>query len=519
MGARALAALLSAAVAAAATPPARAHNVEWLSLTPFDGKTFTDAMPAGNGVVQVLAWGNASAGGLSFYVRSPLAQHTDSALFTIARVDVAVAPSPFVAGAYVNQTLNLEDGSITLLAGGTSFADHAVSMSLYVDANSPNVLVAVASAAPVALSVSLVSVRPAALHTYKNDFYCNASTTRPDVFITPAGGVGLYHDNNVSLGDPAFFAGTMVQQGLAPLLSTFSDPLDGRVWGVGLAGGAGADGAGAPLVRGGAPGALASAAPATAFLVRATVRADAGARGDTAGWARALEADMAAGPAPAARAAASRAWWDAFWARSWIETPAPPAPGGADRVGFFACAAPGNASQAVALGAGGSLALADGRCFVLEGGAVAVAAGAACAGAPAWVLLPCTAAGCGAGDVWVVAAGDNGTAWDMPGANCPWVSTYGREVPIGSQHNQLFTFDAATATLRTRCFACAGACLTAVPGPPSSPTNVADQYARARFVYAIQARGTSVPIKFNGMAFTAQAGTNGVSDVDYRQWG
>jgi hypothetical protein len=77
-----------------ADPPVRAYNVEWLSLTPFDGKAYTDGMPSGNGHVQVLAWGNATTGGLSFYVRSPLAMHTDSALYTIARVDVSVSPNP-----------------------------------------------------------------------------------------------------------------------------------------------------------------------------------------------------------------------------------------------------------------------------------------------------------------------------------------------------------------------------------------------------------------------------------------
>lgn len=146
------------------------------------------SMPSGNGVVQVLAWGNATIGGLSFYVRSPLAMHTDSALYTIGRVDVSVSPNPLAdAAAYVNQTHNLEDGSITLLAGGKDFASSTLSVSLYTDANSPTVMVTVASVTPVSIGVNIISVRPVAT-SYQNDFYCNgagveSTAARPSLLL------------------------------------------------------------------------------------------------------------------------------------------------------------------------------------------------------------------------------------------------------------------------------------------------------------------------------------------------
>ena len=125
-------------------------------------------MPSGNGVVQVLAWGNTTIGGLSFYVRSPLAMHTDSALYTIGRIDVSVSPNPLInTSAYVNQTHNLEDGSVTLLAGGSDFNSHTLSVSLYTDANSPTVMVAVSAASPVSIRVDVISVRPEAT-SYQN---------------------------------------------------------------------------------------------------------------------------------------------------------------------------------------------------------------------------------------------------------------------------------------------------------------------------------------------------------------
>ena len=65
--------LLAVAVVAAvvvATPPASPPgDVTWLSPTPFDNASYTDGMPAGNGRVVVLAWGDPTGGGISFYVR------------------------------------------------------------------------------------------------------------------------------------------------------------------------------------------------------------------------------------------------------------------------------------------------------------------------------------------------------------------------------------------------------------------------------------------------------------------
>ena len=49
---------------------------------------------------------------------------------------------------------------------------------------------------------------------------------------------------------------------------------------------------------------------------------------------------------------------------------------------------------------------------------------------------------------------------------------------------------------------------------------LATQYYLTRFVNAVQgSKGVDITIPFNGMLFTNQAGVNGPSDVDYRQWG
>ena len=58
------------------------------------------------------------------------------------------------------------------------------------------------------------------------------------------------------------------------------------------------------------------------------------------------------------------------------------------------------------------------------------------------------------------------------------------------------------------------------PGALAAPTaNLTERYAQARYVQAVQA-GTWVPIKFNGMAFTAQLPPEtATSGPSYRQWG
>ena len=121
------------------THPIRDHYATTVTPTPFDGNFYADGMPTGNGMTVVLAWGNASNGGLDFYVRSPMAMHTDSQLFTLAKVSVALSPNPFVtssSGGFWNQSHHLEDGTITVSGGGNGgLADAAANISLVVDAN------------------------------------------------------------------------------------------------------------------------------------------------------------------------------------------------------------------------------------------------------------------------------------------------------------------------------------------------------------------------------------------------
>lgn len=514
--------------AASAPLPVSSFDVTWTTPTPFDGKNYADAMPAGNGDVVVLAWGNATAGGLDAYIRSPRAMHTDATHFTIARLHVEVSPNPFKVGSYYNQTHHLQDGSIVVQGGGSGPDDYTASLTLMVDANAPVVLVSVASrdgVTPLSLTAALTSVRaPTGVTSYQLPFHCNASSVRPDGVSAaplpapaPAGSVALWHTNSIADGDPDYRSFSFTLQGLASLLPRFPDPLDGRIFGAGMLGGAGADGAGAALLRT-SPTTLVSAAPAPAFLVQVHIRTDEGARGDEAAWLHALAAQMAAGPPPAARIAASAAWWRDFWARSYIAVGDGAGPGAPARVGVFPCGGSNAPGQVLTLNATtGEVRLPGGACFAASGDGVVAAP---CAGAKPWLLTPCTAKGCGAGDMWV-RQGAEDVVLGIPGATCPWLDTWSIDDPTGVEKNELWAWSLADGTLRTLCKTCPQLCVTAVAG--DAPPSLSAQYARTRFVQAVQSRnapGTSaIPIPFNGMLFTNMAGCNGPNDVDYRQWG
>ena len=216
------AALLGCFALAAAAPSPAVYDVSWSAPSPPSAGHYADGMPLGNGAAVILVWANVTAGGLSFYVRHPHAQHTDSQPFTIARVTAALTPNPFAAGPYYNQTHHLEDGSVTILAGGADLATHAVAMRVYVDANSDTVVVTAAArdgATPYALAVRVDSVRPlSTLLRYTLPFQCFASTSRPDVAgrvtVAPAppGAIALRHENCVACGDPALWAYSIAQQ-------------------------------------------------------------------------------------------------------------------------------------------------------------------------------------------------------------------------------------------------------------------------------------------------------------------
>jgi len=297
---------------AAGASPTDIYNVVWE--TP--GADSSGSMPLGNGDVGLNAWVGAG-GDLVFYVSKTDAWDAHCRLLKLGRVRIHLDPNPFAEGQPFRQTLRLADGEIAIVAGPDG---RRVTLRVWVDANRPVVRVECDADRPVALEAALElwrtrpyvlegKSRDSARGVLKNPEYrLDVSADR----VVEAGDdrVVWYHRNERSC-----WPVTMEAQGLADLVDPSADPLLGRTFGGCLRG----DG----LARTG-PQTLRSKAPARQHAVSVTVLT---AQPTTAeAYLAALERTVAqadAVPLDEARRA-HRAWWSAFWDRSFIR-PAPSA--------------------------------------------------------------------------------------------------------------------------------------------------------------------------------------------------
>lgn len=522
--------LISSTIAQGITPvPVSQYDVSWSSPSTFNGQNYADGMPLGNGKIVTLGWGNVTQGGLDFYVRSPLAMHSDTTLFTLAKFSVSILPNPFVnSNAYYNQTHHLEDASISLLGGGTSYNDYLVGFKLFVDANSDAIFITFTAgpgnpSATYSFNLTMESVRPSVYFTYQNDFECNMSSSEPDTILSsslpnnpPGTTIGLYHVNAVVNGtDFPFFEAALKLQGLGSLLANFSDPLDGRIFGVGAIAASGTDGSGTRLQRISST-VLASMTPASSFVALIAPHIDTNAKGNTNQWINDL-ATMIAGYGTALLSTTlvqnHQTYWNEFWNRSYISLPSssPTTP----PIAVGSCT--NTPDQIFSLDTSTNvITLPNGQCFIPSSDGTSIFGGA-CSSTTVWKVTPCTATGCSTGEMWIQNTNTN-MVLGIPGATCPYLDEWTVDNPTGQYKNELWYFNTTDNTLRTLCTNCANQCVT-VQTPPSNssslPNVLAAQYARSRFIYAVQSRNVNVPIKFNGMLFTNQVGAN----EQYRQWG
>jgi hypothetical protein len=147
------------------------------------------SMPIGNGALTATSWANVTAGGIGVMLGHQAAQSSATELFKLGLVQVALSPNPFLAGAYFNQTLDVSSASVLVHAGGSSFADHAVTFRVWVDANADDLYVDVSArdgTTPYSLSVDVRSLRPAGVFTYDVQFGpCSSVSSQPNVFVDP----------------------------------------------------------------------------------------------------------------------------------------------------------------------------------------------------------------------------------------------------------------------------------------------------------------------------------------------
>lgn len=313
---------------AAQRAAAGAYNEVWLTPTlETNAHFFVGGMPTGNGDTQVLAWANATAGGMSLYVSKQNALASDSSNYKLVLLTLALTPNPFALGGdFFNQTLDIASGTVLLHVGGTPSAP-AATFAVWVDALSNTAYVTAEGASPFTFVAQLTPVRPDGYAAYAAPWTCTTTSSSPDVAVDPLPSTApfpspatlvLLHENLASDRPVPLINSTLTTQHLADAIGTVPDIFTGRRFGVAVdAMGSG----GCATFQRASPLTLASTAPGTCATLRITARSTQ-AEANRGAWVAALATQVAAAP-PAPPRAAHQAWWQAFWHSTWVDIDSP----------------------------------------------------------------------------------------------------------------------------------------------------------------------------------------------------
>jgi hypothetical protein len=289
----------------ALSDPLEAYNVLWQ--TPSDDHN--GSMPIGNGDVGANVWMDHS-GDLWLLLSKTDAWSENGRLLKLGRVRVRLSPNPFANAFPFRQLLRLRQGDIVIEAGDD---EKAVKLTIWIDANRPAISVEVDSATPLNVEATLDRWRTTrreltgkelnsayGLHGAPFSVYVSPDTVLAD----PEDCIVWYHRNETSIWE-----NNLKHQGLEGFLSRSTDPLLGRTFGCQIEG---------PGLTNANPTTLESQEARRRFTLSIVPHA---ARTDSADqWLRQLErsvADCRARDLEATRRS-HRAWWNAFWNRSWI---------------------------------------------------------------------------------------------------------------------------------------------------------------------------------------------------------
>jgi hypothetical protein len=299
--------LLFGTIAVAAEPSAPAEldgcNVVWT--TP--SKDAAGSMPLGNGTVGLNLWVEEN-GDLQFYISRTDSLTEISRLVKVCKVRVALTPNPFAVGLPFKQELRLREGRCEITAGE---GEKQVKLTVFVDADSPVVHVLGDSAAPIAVKASLETWRTTRRVLPQEEKYSAWSmhdapydlVESADIFPAVAGdAIALYHRNEDSV-----VMKTITHQSLQDAADKVFDPLLHRTFGAWMV---------APGFKAANDHTLETPAPVKSFALR--IAAPCGQTETAQAWlslAQKIAADSVDAKAALARTAA---WWQAFWARSWV---------------------------------------------------------------------------------------------------------------------------------------------------------------------------------------------------------
>lgn len=286
-----------------------AYNVTWHS----PSLTADGSMPLGNGEISLNAWVEEN-GDLLFYVGKTDSWDDNGRLLKLGRLRFRFDPAPDLT--LFTQTLNLVDATMNVRYGAD---DRAVLLQLWVDANHPLIHLRVTSHSPLSLTASIelwrneptqlqqLEVSDIMLDRAQPNSQHAPTVVEPDSVLSGLTNcIGWFHHNIKSVG-PALMAEL---QGLADFERP--DPLLHRTFGALLQAEAG--------VRLNDRQLQSPVATHHHFEISVLTQHPA----TPQQWLAAIESILSSvSQCPLTeRQAAHAAWWQAFWARSWIHVSA-----------------------------------------------------------------------------------------------------------------------------------------------------------------------------------------------------
>jgi hypothetical protein len=290
--------------AAALAPNVDAYNVVWDS----PSKDSSGSMPLGNGDIGVNVWAEAD-GALVLCISKTDAWDASSRLLKLGLAGVKATPNPFAKGSPFRQTLKLREGEIEIVAGD---GPAAATFTIWVDAKRPVIRIDIACKTPLKFQSGVQSWRSQQhtlagpeLHGVEGFAKGAPPVCSADVFRNDPDRVLWYHRNETSL-----WPSTLKHQDLENLTEKLSDPLLCRTFG----------GIFKPTHR------PQDSPDDTNWRYLICIYCLTAQTPNVDAWTKKLGEIVAENEAITLERARSehRAWWEAFWNRSWIHVTGTP---------------------------------------------------------------------------------------------------------------------------------------------------------------------------------------------------
>ncbi len=281
------------------------YNVVWQ--TP--SEDHNGSMPIGNGDIGLNVWVEKKSGDLLFYISKTDLWSENGRLLKLGRVRVQITPNPLVATELFNQTLELNNGEITIKLGQ---GEKAINLRIWVDANRPVIRIEAASDSLFELTASVEIWRTCRRELVGDELKSAYGMMGADfpVYVEPDSVVDGLHNKVIwyHRNERSIWPDNLKLQALTDFIENHQDPLLYRTFGACIKG--------SDMVSA-SPYYLKSIQPQTAAtisiypLCRQTATFEE--------WSEQLHELVVYDENLETARAAHRDWWQQFWQRSWIQ--------------------------------------------------------------------------------------------------------------------------------------------------------------------------------------------------------